>query len=136
MIEIRYTPPYELDVAGLPDELESIRRRILDLVETYNEIDLEADATIDPAPYEATLARMTITEGQGPAKVSVRDEIEVRVEGSREALEALASYFYFEPNAKKGAHAHYEYYGGSDLIDPESVPLVISVKSHFTSGEI
>jgi hypothetical protein len=128
MIEISYTPPYELDIAGLPDELESIRRRIFDLVETHNEIALEANAAIDPTPYEATLARMTITEGKGPAKVTVRDEIEVRVEGSREALEAFASYFYFEPDAKKGAHAHYEYYGGNDLIDPESVPLVIRVR--------
>ena len=128
MIEIRYTPPYELDIAGSPGELESIRRRILDLVETHNEIALEADATIDPTPYEAALAKMTIAEGRGPAKVTVRDEIEVRVEGSREALEAFASYFYFEPSAKEEAHAHYEYYGGSDLIDPKSVPLVISVK--------
>jgi hypothetical protein len=128
MIEIRYTSPYELDIAGSPDELESIRRRILDLVETHNEIALEADATIDPTPYETTLARMTIAEGRGPAKVTVCDEIELRVEGSREALETFASYFYFEPDAKKGAHAHYEYYGGNDLIDLESVPLVISVR--------
>ena len=128
MIGIRYTPPNELDVAGSPDELESIRRRILDSVETHDGIALEADATIDPTPYEAALARMTITEGRGPAKVTVRDGIEVRVEGSREALEALASYFYFDQGAGKGAHAHYEYYGGSDLIDPDSVPLVISVR--------
>lgn len=128
MIEIRYTPPDELDVAGSPDELESIRRRILDSVGARNEITLEADAAIDPTPYEAALARLTIAEGRGPAKVTVRDEIEVRIEGSREALEALASYFYFGRDARAGAHAHYEYYGGADLIDPESVPLVISVR--------
>lgn len=129
MIEIRYTPPYELDVAGLLDELEAIRLRILDLVEARtDEVALEADAAIDPAPYESSLAKLTIAGGQGPLKVTVRDEMEVRVEGSREALAAFASFFYFEPDASEGAHAHYEYYAGAELIDPESVPLVISVK--------
>ena len=128
MIEIRHTPPYELDIAGLPDELESIRRRILDLVETHDEIALEADATIDPAPYEFALAKLTIAEGRGPAKVTVCDGTGVRVEGSREALEEFASFFYFEPDVQEGAHSHYDYDGGGHLIDPESTPLVISIK--------
>ncbi len=129
MIEIRYTSPSELDIAGQPAELEAIRRRILDLVEAHNnEIVIEADATIDPTPYEYALAKLTIAEGSGPVKVTVCDDMELRVDGSREALDAFASFFYFEPDAKEGSHAHYEYYIGNDLIDPESVPLVISVK--------
>jgi hypothetical protein len=129
MMEIRYTPPYELDIAGRFDELESIRRRILDLAESRNnEIVLEADANIDPAPYEFALAKLTIAEGRGPAKVTVCDGTGVRVEGSREALEEFASFFCFEPEVQEGAHSHYDYDGGGHLIDPESTPLVISIK--------
>lgn len=129
MIEIRYTPPYELDIAGRFDELESIRRRILEMPESRNnEIVLEADASIDPAPYEFALPKLTIAEGRGSAKVTVCDGMGVRVEGSREALEEFAAFCYFEPDVQEGAHSHYDYDGAGSLIDPESIPLVISIK--------
>jgi hypothetical protein len=128
MIEIRYSPPNDLDVSGTVDELQTIRRRILDMTEApASKIVLEANSAVDPTPYNSTLTRLSVQLSNGPAKVSVWDE-EVCVEGSREALEAFASFFNFEPDATERSHLHYEYYDGNEWIDPGSVPLVIRVK--------
>jgi hypothetical protein len=128
MIEIRYSPPDDLDVSGTVDELQTIRRRILDMTEApASKIVFEANSAVDPTPYNSALARLSVRLSSGRAKVSVWNE-GVSVEGSREALEAFASFFNFEPDAAERSHIHYEYYDGNAWIDPGSIPLVISVR--------
>jgi hypothetical protein len=76
------------------------------------------------------LKMMVVALGQSPAKVSVAGADEMRVEGSRESLEALTSYFDFGPDAAAGTHSHFEYYGfeGDRWVAPDTLPLVVSVR--------
>jgi hypothetical protein len=49
--------------------------------------------------------------------------------GGLRELNALASFFVFEPGAAAGAHSHYEYFEGNEYVARESLPLVVSVES-------
>jgi hypothetical protein len=129
MIEIRFSAPYELDISGTVDELETVRQRILQLVEAGDQqIMVEADASIDPAPYDAALQRLLIAKGDCPTKISLRNKEEILIEGTADTLGVLASFFIFDDDAPDGDHSHYEHYEGNEWIDPDSIPLVISVK--------
>jgi len=129
MIEIRYSAPYDLDISGTVDELQLVRREILDLIHSdASQIVFDADSVIDPAPYTSALSTLIIRKGQSPTKVALRNEKEIHVEGSPDCLEAFASFFDFELSVRKGAHSHHEYYEGNEWIAPDSIPLVIGVK--------
>ena len=129
MIEIRYSAPYDLDISGTVDELQMVRREVLDLIKSdAARISFAANSAVDPAPYESALSKLVIEKSESPTKVSLTNENEIHVEGSLYCLEALASFFDFKPDAEKGAHSHYEYYAGNEWIAPDSIPLVIGVK--------
>jgi hypothetical protein len=68
-------------------------------------ISFEADSTIEPSPYKSALSKLVVVKGQGPTRISLKDEEEVYIEGSSYCLEALASFFEFKPDAEKGAHS-------------------------------
>ena len=115
MLEIRYSAPYDLDISGTIDELQTVRREILTLIKSdASRISFGADSSIEPSRYNAALSKLVIVKGQCPTKVSLNNEGEIHVEGSPYCLEAFASFFDFNPDAGKGAHLHYEYYEGNE----------------------
>jgi hypothetical protein len=129
MIEIRYSAPNEVDISGTVDELQFVRREILNLTQSdASQIIIDADSDIDPAPYKSVLSKLIILKTDCSTKVSLKDEKEIQVEGSPDCLAGLASFFDFNLDDGKGAHSHYEYYEGNQWIAPDSMPLVISVK--------
>lgn len=129
MLEIRYSAPYSLDFSGTVDELQMVRREVLDLIASDStRISFQANDAIEPAPYNSALSKLVIVKGQCPTRVSLEQETEIHVEGLPYCLEAFASFFDFKTDYVKGAHSHYEYYEGNEWIAPDSIPLVISVK--------
>jgi hypothetical protein len=115
MLEIRYSAPYGLDISGTVDELQMVRREILALLESdAARTSFEADSDIEPSPHNAALSKLIIVKGKCPTEISLKDEGEVHVEGLPYCLEAFASFFDFKPDARKGAHSHYEYYEGTE----------------------
>jgi hypothetical protein len=129
MLEIRYSAPYDLEISAAVDELQMVRQEILDLIQSdVTRYSFEADSTIDPAPYHSALSKLFIRKGQGPVRISLKDEKEILAEGSPSCLEGFASFFNFESGAEKGAHAHFEYYEGNDWIAPDSIPLVVRLE--------
>lgn len=129
MIEIRYSTPSDLEISGVPEELQFVRREILALLKSeVSQIVFEADSNVESAPYSSVLSKLVIAKGHCPTRVSLKNEKEIYVEGSPNYLEAFASFFDFKTNAGKGKHSHYEYYEGNDWIAPDSIPLVINVK--------
>jgi hypothetical protein len=130
MLEIRYSAPYDLEISATVGEWQMVRREILDLIQSDAiQNSIEADSAIDPAPYHSALSKLIIMKGQGPVRISLKDEIEILVEGSTDCLEGFASFFEFESDAEKGTHSHFDYYEGNNWIAPDSIPLVIRVKS-------
>jgi hypothetical protein len=128
MIQVRYSPPNELDIAGTVPELCDLRDAVLEAAKsTAAHIELKADSSTDPSPYDATLSRLVVETGTGPTEVSVTNGV-IQIAGSPSCLETLASFLNFKPDAQKGDHAHYEYYEGNQWIAPDSVPLVFSVR--------
>jgi hypothetical protein len=65
------------------------------------------------------------SEGSTRVKI-VADYLEVK--GSFKHLESFADWFDFEANQSQ-YHCHFEYYPGNEWIYPDSLPLVISVRS-------
>jgi hypothetical protein len=129
MLEIRYSAPHDLDISGTVDELRTVRREILHMIESDTaRITFVADSSIEPSPYDSALSMLVVVKGQCPTKISLKNEEEIHIEGSPYCLEAFASFFDFKPDAGKGAHSHYEYYEGNEWIAPDSIPLVIGVK--------
>lgn len=129
MLEIRCSNQNEVEISGTANELQAVSRGILALVQSgHFQIAFEANPLINPAPYDTVLKRMVVAKGQNPAKASVVDSKELRVEGSLESLEAFASFFDFEPGAATGNHTHFEYYGHEDnrWVAPDSISIVIS----------
>jgi len=128
MIELRYSPPNELDITGTVPELDDVRTAILEAVKsTAAQVEFKADTSIDPSPYDATLSRLVVEMGTGPTKVSVTNGA-IRIVGSPSSLEMLASFLNFKPDAQRGDHTHYEHYEGNQWIAPDSVPLIFSVR--------
>ena len=75
-------------------------------------------------PLEAIVGRVTA----GPTKVSVANGM-LEIVGSAESFHRLASFFYFDEAHTAGAHTHHEYCEGNDFIDPQSMPLCISLSA-------
>jgi hypothetical protein len=127
MIELRYSAPYSLDVSGTVPELQNVRRAVLDVAKSGVRVELNADCSIDPQPYETALSKLIVSASAHPTNVMVSSDA-VYIEGAPNCLEALASFLDFNVGAKKGDHAHYEHYEGNDWIAPDAVPVVFSVR--------
>lgn len=85
-----------------------------------------ADIRIDPTPYERRLALLDVSVTNGPVRVTVDDD-RLCIVGDKDCLGTIASFFDFEDSASSGEHSHCEWYEGSEIIDRESIPLVVSV---------
>ena len=129
MIEIRYSSTDAVDISGTVMELFDVRSAVLQAAKsTAAHVELNADSSINPKPYDAALSKLIVETGTGPTKVSVTNGA-IRIVGSPSCLETLASFLNFKPDAQKGDHAHYEYYEGNQWIAPDSVPVVFGVLS-------
>jgi hypothetical protein len=129
MIEIRYSAPASLEISGSVGDLQLVRQETLRLVRSrVSQIVLDADASIDPAPYVSALSTLVIEKEDGPARVRVANREEIHVAGSPGCLEAFASFFDFHDDAESGAHSHHEYYDGNKWVAPDSIPLVVRLK--------
>jgi len=129
MIEIRYSAPNYLDISGTASEFETLEMRILELISSSeSRLAIDADSAIDPSPYTSAIPKLVVVKSEGPTRVSLEGHDELSIKGSPENLDSLASFFHFDKDAVNGVHSHYEYYDGNLWIDPNSIPLVISVK--------
>jgi hypothetical protein len=129
MIEIRYSDPYNLDISGIPDDLQFVRQEVMRIIQSdIPQLTIEANINIDPEPYDFALARLVIVKSNCPTIVELKNDNEIHIEGSISCLDAFASFFDFGLSEVSGYHHHYEYYEGSEWISSTSIPLVIRVK--------
>ena len=127
MIELRYSASDELDISGTVPELQDVRRAVLEVAQSGACVEIDADSSIDPNPYDAALSKLIIATDVRPANVYIDDSV-VHITAAPYCLEALASFLDFKPNAQEGDHSHYEYYEGNKWIASGSVRVVFSVK--------
>ncbi len=117
-MQIRYTPPEELELLASEHELHRIARALrAGAVQR-----VPADRTGSPAPYLANLHSVAITPTNGPAEVAVVGTI-VSITGSAENLDRLASFF---QSAAESGHAHFEWFAGNEFVAQTTTPLVIA----------
>jgi hypothetical protein len=130
MIEIRWSEETnEIEVGGTPQDLQYVRQSILHLIHQTDETQIIISAAIDfdPSPYSSRLSFLVIDKSENLIRVQLAaDCLDVR--GNPKNLEVFADWFDFESNMSQ-YHCHFDYYPGNDLISPDSLPLVISVKS-------
>jgi len=129
MIRIRYAYPYDLDISGSVQALQTISAGILDLASSDSvSFSIMADTNYDPTPYQIALSRLLITKGVDRIAVTVEDETTAHISGQSDLLVTLAAWFSFEPHTPSKTHVHFEYYDNHPLIASSSVPLVIRVE--------
>jgi len=129
MIDIRWhKETNEIDLEGTSQDLQFIRQSILNLIQAdETQIIISAADDFDPAPYSDCLSFLVIRKSKGSTKVAVVTN-RLEIEGDSERLEAFAGWFDFEADVSH-YHCHFEYYPGDTWVDPDSLPLVISVRS-------
>lgn len=129
MLEVCYSPFEDIDIHGLPNEIEDFRQRILGFLKTDTEkLQVETNKTVDPNQYELVAEGLEIVRKGEAVRVSVSDDKIVKIEGSKENLEKFSSFLEFEENAVTGRHSHYEHYDGNEWIASDSMPLIIGIK--------
>jgi hypothetical protein len=129
MTKLRYTPPLDLEIEGTREDLAEVEARIRALADAgAGVIEILADSSGSPTPYENWLERLVITVGAGPLVSSVDRNCCLNITGSATNLETLASYFGFLPGIPDGHHTHLEYHPGDKWIAAKSVPIVVSVR--------
>jgi hypothetical protein len=127
MIEIRWSgATNEIELRGTPEDLQYVRRSILQLLQT-DEVQAIIPAAIDfdPYPYSGKLNSLVIYKSESSTIVTmVANYLEVK--GNYNHLESFADWFDFEAN-QSHYHCHFEYYPDNEWIHPDSRPLIISV---------
>jgi hypothetical protein len=129
MIEIRWSKETnEIDLEGTPEDLQYVRQSILHLLQTDEaQAVIPAAIDFDSAPYSGRLSSLVIQNSEGSTRVSVVVDC-LEVQGNSKHLESFADWFNFEAN-QSHYHCHFEYYPDNEWIHPDSLPLVISVRS-------
>lgn len=122
----------DADISGTAPELESIRLRVLRLINSADHFfQVAAAIRAHPDPYERVLRWLRVVRGSGPSRVQINGESLV-VTGSDDNLARFASWFTFSPEAGPGEHGHYEHLEGDPYVAVDSVPLVVGI----TRGEL
>ena len=129
MINIRWSQKTnEIDLEGTPQALQYIRQSILNLIQEDDlQIIISVATDFDPALYSNRLTSLVIRKSKGSTKITVVAN-RLEIEGDSERLEAFASWFDFEADVSH-YHYHFEYYPDDTWVDPDSLPLVISVQA-------
>lgn len=112
----------EIEIVG---SHEALRYLETTLKYVSTSIEVLADQSVDPFPYEKMLASLQVFVTNGPTCVSVANN-DLLVCGSKSNLQKFASFFQFDASANKGSHTHFVYCG-TDAVHPSSIPLVIAI---------
>lgn len=130
MIEICYSKNGEIDVSGYWKELEQLRQQVLTFTKSnLKEVFIETNENIIQSPWDFAAKGLKIVRCGDAVRISISKDNVLLIEGSDENLEGFASFLYFDKNASSGFHSHYEYYDGNKWIEPDSIPLIISLKT-------
>lgn len=129
MIEVYYSLDEAVEILGTQKDVELFRQEILGFLKTDSkEIRIKIKKNINSEPWDFVAKSLNIVENDKPVKVSVSDGNIIKIEGSKENLEAFTSFLIFDEDAVSGSHSHYEYYEGNEYINSESFPLIIGIK--------
>jgi hypothetical protein len=129
MIEIRFSEGQDIELSGTLAELEELREVVLELLDgELSEVRVEADQMIDPAPWDSIGYGTIIRRAGDAARISIDSASRLIIEASGENLDNFASFLSFDETTDSGSHSHFEYYDGNDFIEPDSIPLILSVK--------
>jgi hypothetical protein len=114
-------------INGSVADLESVRLKIAELVQSGDSSVMMDAAMIDPNPYPRTLRALEIRRGEGRTTITIAGD-RVTVTGSDESLDRFSSWFHFPADAQQGRHAHFEPAPGDPFHSSESIPLIISLR--------
>ncbi len=119
----------EIELSGSPKELRDVRQLILDFIQNREQqMCVIKSAKVNPFPYNLCLSSLCICKSKSSIRVSVFESC-LQIEGEPDNLETFAEWFNFDDDTLPGYHCHFDYLGNDDLIDVDSNPLVISVRS-------
>ena len=128
MLQIRYSPPNEVDISGSPKDLHDFKNQLLDFLRSSaKDFSIETDAKVNPAPYLKVIPKLQFSKTDSPTKISILSDAILSVEGSVENLDKFSSWFNFPLDAKHGAHGHYDWFEGNKYVDKNSLPIVVGV---------
>jgi hypothetical protein len=96
MTKLRYTPPLDLEIEGTREDLAEIEARIRALADAgAGVIEILADSSGSPTPYQNWLERLVIAVGAGPLVSSVDKNCCLKHYRQRDQSRDLSFLFYF-----------------------------------------
>lgn len=130
MLHIRWTKG-RVDVEGSHSDLADLHRalRAFAAAKQEQKIELDADATIDPAPYEKALKRLTVEKSQGLLVAQVLSDA-LYVSGKPNFIALLADAV---PHAQEQTrssghyHAHFDQASNPGVVHERSAEIVFTV---------
>lgn len=132
MIRIRYSiePFGEVEIEGSSSDLADLRDKILQFCECDNAaLDVIAASTLNPSPYERSLAGLRVRKTSERVVISVKDEFLV-LAGAVPYLSRFAENLPYdaEPTSDIAYHVHFDRLGREDCVSEDSLDIVLALK--------
>ncbi|MEU8817501.1 hypothetical protein [Actinoplanes sp. NPDC048796] len=122
---LRSDATLEMELRGTVAELEGLAELVCSGSGTA-----ELDRIGDPAPYDRTLARITVEQTSGPALIGCftsPDVLDIR--GGHEQLGLIADEVRgVAEDGDPRSHLHIDHYPGHGYLDESSEPLVVTLR--------
>jgi hypothetical protein len=105
--------------------LKMIAGSIKQLAEAHiSSATIDTEARFNPHPYDHVLSPLALSVGSGPLRAFKRGA-SLCIEGSREAMGALSSFFEIAHAKPHDRHAHHEYGNVKPHVADDSLPLIV-----------
>jgi hypothetical protein len=123
-MNLRHTPPRDLELAGSREELIALSK----VIEVTAKSGAQRSIPIplaDPFPFHRALSHLVIVPAEGPVMISIQGD-DVHITGAARNMERFASQLAFEAGARQTLR-NFEWFPGNDFVAKDSIPMVISV---------
>lgn len=121
-----YRTTDEVEITGSVEELREVFLK-LEAVEENDMLIFEFDTNGSPEPFDYLESNLKLIVSNGPACASYKDAEGLKIQGDKQSILVLASFFDFDIGTESGSHNHWDEACGSNYVSENTLPIVISV---------
>jgi hypothetical protein len=116
------------DLSGTPESLRQVRQFMMEFIQSDRVEAIISTLDVDPAPYDRCLNFLSIRRDSGTVKLSVVEN-SLQIVGDTRRLLTFANWFDFSDDTPDWYHCHHDGLCGDEWVDPQSLPLVIGIRT-------
>ena len=130
MIQIRYSPPNELELSGNTAELYSLTQEIIEfLASSQNNRTWKVETTANPNPYQMILPILSIRLSTAKKGMITVEESQLVLDGNKDFIRNFADnlpYDAEDPKSGINYHVHYDSLSFGDVLSESSLEIILS----------